>query len=66
MIWLVPRGGAPRSVGIITGNEESEAQLTITTPYEDFDIVVTAESLRNPAEPSANRAFAATITSPVS
>ena len=66
VIWLVPKGGTARSVGIIDVNDQRGARLTITTPYEDFDVVVTAEVPGNPPEPSANRAFVATIDASVS
>ena len=66
VIWLVPKGGTPRSVGIMDVNDQRGARLTITTPYEDFDVVVTAERPGNPLKPSANRAFVATIDASVS
>ena len=37
------------------------ASLTIRTAYEEFDVVVTAESFGNPSRPSRNLAFSTRI-----
>jgi hypothetical protein len=62
MIWLLPKGGNPQSIGIIDVDDELKARLTIKTPYEDFDVVVSAELESNPTRPSGNRAFSGTVT----
>jgi hypothetical protein len=62
MIWLLPKGGNPQSVGIISVDDELKASLTIKTPYEAFDVVISAEFEGNPTRPSGNRAFSGTVT----
>jgi hypothetical protein len=63
VLWLVPDGGAPQCVGVIEVDGELHAALTLTTPYEDFDLVVTAEQHGAPRWPSENWAFTTAIRS---
>jgi hypothetical protein len=65
MIWLVPKGAPPQPVGIITPNEARGATVTIRTPYEEFDVVLTAEPVGNPSRPSKRLAFSTRIPSAV-
>jgi hypothetical protein len=62
MIWLLPRGGNPQSIGIVSVDDDLKARLTIKTPYEAFDVVISAEFEGNPTRPSGNRAFSGTVT----
>ncbi|HVX96063.1 MAG TPA: hypothetical protein VHK47_14225 [Polyangia bacterium] len=65
MIWLVPKGSKPQAIGCITPNEARGAMVTIRTPYEEFDVILTAEPVGNPSRPSKRLAFSTRIPSSV-
>jgi hypothetical protein len=65
MIWLVPKGATAQPIGCITPNEARGATVTIRTPYEEFDVIVTAEPMGNPSRPSERLAFSTRIPSAV-
>ena len=65
MIWLVPKGSSPQPIGCITPNEARGATVTIRTPYEEFDVILTAEPVGNPSRPSKRLAFSTRIPSAV-
>ncbi len=52
-VWIDPgMGKGPMLVGTITPDKNREAKLDITTPYPNFDMLVTAESQPTPTQPS--------------
>ena len=54
VVWVKPRGKDPQNMGILTLNDNLEGSLTGTTPYQDFDVIVTAEdspSIDHPTGP---------------
>jgi hypothetical protein len=52
VVWVQPRGKPPEALGSLRVNNDLEGSLKATTPYKDFDIFVTAESLPKPKTPS--------------
>jgi hypothetical protein len=52
VVWVQPRGKPPEALGSLRVNNDLEGSLKATTPYKDFDIFVTAESLPKPENPS--------------
>ncbi|HVU50087.1 MAG TPA: hypothetical protein VHL80_05345 [Polyangia bacterium] len=63
MVWLVPRNAPPQPMGSLDVGEDLEAKVTIRTPNENFDVLVTAEGSADATTPSRNRAFDVAIRS---
>jgi hypothetical protein len=64
MVWLVPRSAPPQPMGSLDVGEDLQAKVTIRTPNENFDVLVTAEPSADASTPSRNRAFDVEIRSP--
>jgi hypothetical protein len=52
VVWVQPRGKEPEPLGVLRVNDDLEGSLAATTPYKDFDILITAEDKPNPEVPS--------------
>jgi hypothetical protein len=52
LVWVQPRGKSPELLGVLRVNDKLEGNLTATTPYKVFDIIVTAEDTPHPEMPS--------------
>jgi len=53
LVWVQPRGKDPELLGALRVNEDLEGSLKATTPYKDFDVMVTAEDSMKPETPSS-------------
>lgn len=53
IVWVQPRGKDPEMLGTLRVNEDLEGSLKATTPYKDFDVLITAEDSMKPESPSA-------------
>jgi hypothetical protein len=63
MVWIVPRNTQPQPVGSLDVDDALKARVSIKTPNENFDVLVTAEVSPYVTTPSANRAFTVAIRS---
>lgn len=54
LVWVQPRGKDPELLGALRVNEDLEGSLKATTPYKDFEVLVTAEDSMRPEMPSSN------------
>jgi hypothetical protein len=61
MVWLVPEHAPPQPVGSLDVGDDLTAMVTIKTPNESFDVLVTAEIDAYVSTPSRNRAFTVAI-----
>jgi hypothetical protein len=52
LVWVQPRGKEPELLGALRVNEDLEGSLKATTPYKDFEVLVTAEDSMKPEIPS--------------
>jgi hypothetical protein len=53
VVWSVPRGGVPQHVGGLEYDEDSRVgELETVTPYDEFEVRITAERERLPRSPS--------------
>lgn len=52
VVWVQPRGKQPEMLGVLRVNDDLEGSLKATTPYKDFDVIVTAEDNMRPEAPS--------------
>lgn len=52
IVWVQPRGKQPELLGTLRVNDDLQGSLKATTPYKDFDIIVTAEDNLKPETPS--------------
>lgn len=53
VVWIQPRGKDPEVLGTLRVNEDLEGSLRATTPYKDFDVLITAEDNLKPETPSS-------------
>lgn len=53
LVWVQPRGKDPELLGALKVNSNLEGNMKATTPYKDFDILVTAEDNIKPDAPSS-------------
>jgi hypothetical protein len=63
MVWLVPDNAPPQPIGSLDVGDDLKAKVTIKTPNERFEVLVTAEVDAYVTAPSRNRAFDVTIRS---
>ena len=63
MVWLVPASAPPQPIGSLDVGDDLNARMSITTPNENFDVLVTAEVNAYAATPGRNRAFTIAIRS---
>jgi hypothetical protein len=61
MVWLVPASAPPQPIGGLEVGDDLSAQVTIRTPNESFDVLVTAEINAYATTPSRNRAFVVAV-----
>jgi hypothetical protein len=64
MVWLVPRSAPPQPMGSLDVGDDLKAKVTIRTPNENFDVLVTAEGSADATTPSRYRAFDVEVRSP--
>jgi hypothetical protein len=57
----VPESAPPQPIGSLDVGEDLKAKVTIKTPNERFEVLVTAEVDAYVTAPSRNRAFDVTI-----
>jgi hypothetical protein len=53
LVWVQPRGKDPELLGALRINSDLEGSLKATTPYKEFEIIVTAEDNMKPDTPSS-------------
>lgn len=61
VVWVQPRGKDPEVLGVLRVNKDLEGSLKATTPYKDFDIYITAESVLKPTSPSGTVVLKGTV-----
>ena len=61
VVWVQPRGKDPQKVGTLKVNENLEGSVSGTTPYQTFDVIVTAEDSGNADRPSGPEMFRSTV-----
>jgi len=61
MVWIVPRNAPPQPMGSLDVGENLDAKVTIRTPNENFDVLVTAEVTADSTTPSRHFAFDVSI-----
>jgi hypothetical protein len=65
VVWLVPAsGGGPQNMGVLATGDDLKGKLRIQTPYNTFDIVVSAEAAPNVSNPSDNQVLTARVQFP--
>ncbi len=53
IVWIQARGKEPEAIGVLRVNGDLEGALKGTTPYKDFDVLITAEDNLKPNAPSS-------------
>lgn len=53
VVWVQPRGKESELLGVLRVNDDLEGSLKATTPYKDFEIIVTAENNLKSEVPSS-------------
>jgi len=51
-VWIQAKGKDPENVGILKVNGDLEGQMEATTPYNKFEVFITAEDNPKPERPS--------------
>jgi len=52
LVWIQPKGKQAELLGQLSVNDELKGELKATTPYKNFDLMVTAEDNLRPETPS--------------
>jgi hypothetical protein len=52
VVWIQAKGKDPENVGVLKVNEDLEGKLEATTPYNKFEVFITAEDNPKPDRPS--------------
>ena len=53
LVWVQPRGRDPELLGALRVNSDLQGSLKASTPYKDFDVIITAEDNMKPDMPSS-------------
>lgn len=61
VVWIQARGKEPENEGRLTVNDKLEGKLETTTPYEAFEIFVTAEGNPNVTSPEGGEVLRGTV-----
>lgn len=52
LVWIQPKGKQPELLGQLAVGDDLKGELKATTPYKDFDVLVTAEDNLRAEAPS--------------
>jgi hypothetical protein len=61
VVWVQARGKDPQNIGALKLNDNLEGSVSGTTPYQTFDVIVTAEDSANADRPSGPEIFRGTV-----
>lgn len=61
VVWIQPRGKDPVNAGELTVDNKLDGSFRGTTPYQTFDVFVTAEDSANADHPSGMQLLKATV-----
>ena len=61
VVWIQPRGKDPINAGLLSVNDKLEGSFRGTTPYQTFDVFVTAEDSANVDHPTGPPLLKATV-----
>src|SRR5690242_1196466 len=62
VVWIQPENRPAEPAGVLQVGKDLNGELTTTTPYQKFDIFITAESAPNPATPSGSEVMRGMVT----
>lgn len=62
VVWIQPAGKQPENKGTLRVNEDLEGSFETTTPYQKFDLFVTAENDLRAEQPSGPEILRGSIT----
>ena len=63
VVWVVPRaGGVPQNMGALMLQDDLGGVLKTTTPYREFEILVTAEENPGATKPSTSNVMRASVS----
>lgn len=61
VVWVQPRGKDPMNAGVLTVDNNLEGSFRGTTPFQTFDVFVTAEDSASADHPSGPQLLKATV-----
>ena len=61
VVWIQPRGKDPMNAGVLSVNDKLEGSFRGTTPYQTFDVFITAEDAANSDHPTGPQLLKATV-----
>lgn len=61
VVWIQPRGKDPMNAGVLSVNDKLEGSFRGTTPYQTFDVFITAEDAASADHPSGPQLLKATV-----
>jgi len=61
IVWIQPRGKDPEKAGVLTVDQNLEGSFRGTTPYQTFDVFVTAEDSPNVDHPTGPQILKGTV-----
>jgi hypothetical protein len=61
VVWLKPSQGHPVNIGVLTPDKNENAKLETTTPFTNFEVMVTAEATPQPTSPSSHEVLNAMV-----
>lgn len=61
VVWLKPENGQPLNIGVLNPDKDRKAELKTSTPFSNFEILVTAENSPTPMQPGGNEVMTAQV-----
>jgi hypothetical protein len=62
VVWVQPEGKPAEPAGVLQVGKDLSGELTTTTPYQKFDVFITAESSPRPESPSGTEIMRGMVT----
>ena len=62
VVWVKPPDRPPEPLGVMKVDKDLNGELKAKTPYQKFDVFITAENTPRPAQPSGPEVLHATVS----
>jgi hypothetical protein len=62
VVWIQPEGRAAEAAGVLQVGKDLNGELTTTTPYQKFDVFITAENSPHPEAPTGPEVMRGMVT----
>jgi hypothetical protein len=62
VVWVQPKDRPPEPLGVVKVDKDLNGEFRAVTPYQNFDVFITAENTPRPEQPSGPEVLRGTVT----